>query len=422
MEVGILIILKGYAVFVIFVSLIYLVRHYIFTLNRVFGEQKMYYQDIIESDYPSVTVFVSMHNEEKVAKNVLELLVKCDYPQDKLSIIPINDHSTDKTKEILDSFAAKHPIIKPLHRTSGERGKAVALNDGMALTDHEIMMVFDADYLPPKGILKDIAVCFINPEVGAVMGRVVPINVSTNLLTRMLDIERAGGYQVDQQARYNMRLIAQYGGTVGGFRRKEVLALGGFNHKSLTEDTELTFKLYLDGWKVVYANRVECYEEAPEAWPVRARQITRWSRGHNQVMFNYFWKFVFCDKIQFREKVDGVLLLFIYAMPFVLMVGMANSIALFFLGESGIFTSASLISLFLVGCSTFGNYAPFYEIGLAVFLDGANRRLRLLPLLIFNFFFNMFYTSKGFVEAFIDVTTGRATIWQKTERFRKAAP
>ena len=123
MEVDILVILKGYAVFVIVVSVIYLIRHFIFTMDRVFGEQKMYYQDIVESDYPSVTVFVSMHNEEKVAKNVLELLVKCDYPQDKLSIIPINDHSTDKTRQILDSFAAKYPIIRPLHRDSGERGK-----------------------------------------------------------------------------------------------------------------------------------------------------------------------------------------------------------------------------------------------------------------------------------------------------------
>ena len=90
----------------------------------------------------------------------------------------------------------------------------------MKISKGDVIIVFDADYLPPKGIIRDIAITFKDPEVGAVMGRVIPENSHRNFLTRVLDLERSGGYQVDQQARYNLGLLPQYGGTVGGFRKK----------------------------------------------------------------------------------------------------------------------------------------------------------------------------------------------------------
>ena len=340
------------------------------------------------------------------------------HPHRGIEIIPINDHSTDKTREILDSYAAIHPCIRPLHRYNMKRGKPAALNDVLEMSDKSLMIIFDADYLPPKGILKAIAVCFENPEVGAVMGRVIPVNASKNLLTRILDIERSGGYQIDQQARYNMLLVPQYGGTVGGFRRDLIIALGKFDPQFLTEDTDLTFRLFLNGWKVVYANRAECYEEVPESWSVRARQMRRWARGHNQVMFKYLLPVISSKILSKREKIDGIFLLFVYAMPFFLIAGIIDAMVLFFLGEAQILFNFGLISIFTVGCSAFGNFAPFNQIGLAVFLDGSTKRIRLLPVLVFNFFFNMYCASLGFVDAIIDLVTSRATVWVKTERFR----
>ncbi len=145
----------------------------------------------------------------------------------------------------------------------------------MELATGEIIIVFDADYRPARDMLKQLAIAFEDPEVGAVMGRVIPYNTNKNLLTRLINLERSGGYQVDQQARYNLRTIPQYGGTVGGFRKDVMLDMGGFNPLVLAEDTELTYRLYTHGWKVVYANSAECYEEAPETWEVRGRQITQ---------------------------------------------------------------------------------------------------------------------------------------------------
>jgi len=416
MEVVVLI-LKIYLVFTLFVMVVYAIRHFLFTMNRLFSEQRIYYQDIIDSELRSITVIIPMHNEEKVAGQILDLLVSSDYAYDKLEIIPVNDFSTDATRGILNDYASRYPNIKPLHRYEGQPGKPAALNEGIKLATGEIIIVFDADYLPPKGILKDIVVSFNDPEVGAVMGRIVPVNTRTNFLTRLLDLERTGGYQVDQQARYNMKLIPQYGGTIGGFRKDVIMSMGSFDTKILAEDTDLTFRLIIYGWKVIYANRAECYEEAPETWNTRARQIRRWSRGHNQVMFRYLLPLLSSQQLSRKEKIDGVLLLGVYAVPLILFLAICDSLALFFLGEINIF--GGIMAFIFVGAyNTFGNFAPFYQIGIAALLDGATDRILLLPMLMFNYFLNTFYISIGFFEAVVDRITGRNTKWTKTQRFR----
>ncbi len=142
-----------------------------------------------------------------------------------------------------------------MHRLDGRGGKAAALK--FAATDHpaDIHLVFDADYLPGRGLLKQLVAPFFDPEVGAVMGRVVPINVGRSLVTRLLDLERAGGYQVDQQARMNLGLVPQYGGTVGGVRRVAMRDVGGWRDDVLAEDTDITFRLIIGGWNVAYERR-----------------------------------------------------------------------------------------------------------------------------------------------------------------------
>ena len=115
----VILILKIYIWFVILLTLVYIIRQFIFSINRLLGNQKMYYQDIFDSELPPISVFVPMHNEEKVAKNILESLINADYPKDKIEIIPINDHSSDGTQKILNDYAGKYPIIKPVERNEG---------------------------------------------------------------------------------------------------------------------------------------------------------------------------------------------------------------------------------------------------------------------------------------------------------------
>ena len=274
--------------FIVFLICIYTARHYWFTLNRLFGFQRHPYIDIDTASWPLVTVLVAAHNEEKVISNILGALMTVKYPEDGMLVIPVNDRSTDGTRAIIDEFVARFPgRIQPFHRASGKGGKAAALKDAMELVKTEVILIFDADYIPGAGLIKQLVAPFFDPEVGGVMGRVVPLNVGTNLLTRLLDLERTGGYQVDQQARMNLRLVPQHGGTVAGVRLSALREIGGWNDQSLTEDTDLTYRLLLHGWKTVYQNRSECYEEVPETWPVRVRQIRRWARGHNQSLARY---------------------------------------------------------------------------------------------------------------------------------------
>jgi cellulose synthase/poly-beta-1,6-N-acetylglucosamine synthase-like glycosyltransferase len=414
----VLLILKGYIIFTVFVMTIYAARHYRFTWNRLFGRQRLYYQDILDSDLPTVTVLVPMHDEERVARQSLDGLLRCEYPRHLLEIIPIDDHSSDGTGAILDDYAVGHAMIRPLHRREGRRGKPAALNDALAMARGDVIVVFDADYVPSRGALREIAICFNDPEVGAVMGRVVPYNTKRNLLTRLLDLERSGGYQVDQQARHNLRLMPQYGGTVGGFRRAQVVALGGFDPRVLAEDTDLTLRLYLRGYKVAYANRLECFEEVPESWEVRSRQVRRWARGHNLVMFRFFGPLLRSPFLSRTEKFDGALVLLIYLVPVVLFLGIADSVALFYMGEMQILESA-LVFLFVAAYSSFGNFAPFYQIGTAALIDGVSDRLRLLPFMTFYFLLNVLTTTVGFFQALGDHVLRRDVGWAKTEHFGK---
>lgn len=410
------IILKVYMIAVIILMMVYAVRHFIFTHNRLFGEQKIYFSDIYSSDMPSVSVLVPMHNEESVLNNVLNSLLECDYDRDKLEIIPIDDNSTDKTAEMLDEYHQSYEFIRPLHRRCEDRGKPAGLNDAMKIAKGDIIIVFDADYRPSKGMLKQIAISFKNPRVGAVMGRVIPYNINKNLLTRLINIERSGGYQVDQQARYNMGLIPQYGGTVGGFRKDLLVESGGFNTYVLAEDTELTFRLYTNGYKVIYANSAECYEQSPETFAVRAKQIRRWSRGHNQVLFRYFFKTLFSKNMNVREKTDGVFLLCVYMVPVLLAIAQIVALFLFLIGQMNLF-SGFWVLMFLGAYCSFGNFAPFYEIGSALMLDGLKKEVLLLPLIVFNFFFYMWNISLGFFDAVADGLTHRKVHWAKTKRF-----
>lgn len=409
-------IMQGYIIFVIIVMLLYTVRHFFFTIVRLLGRQRLYYNDIVTSRMKHISVLIPMHNEEKVLDTVLTALLECDYDADRLEIIPINDNSTDKTREMLDEYHRKYEFIRPLHRNCVDRGKPVGLNDAMRMARGEIIIVFDADYRPARSMLKQIALAFEDPQVGAVMGRVIPYNTNKNMLTRLINLERSGGYQVDQQARYNLRAIPQYGGTVGGFRRDFLLSTGGFNPKVLAEDTELTYRLITNGWKVVYANSAECYEESPESWNVRGRQIRRWARGHNEVLFRYLIPTITSPHLNLFQKIDGLFLLFIYAVPVLLLFGWGVSLALFFLGRMDIF-GGWWVLLFLGVYNAFGNFAPFFEIGAALIIDGLPGEALLLPLMMFNFFFYMWNISLGFFDAVVDIVTGRGVKWDKTIRF-----
>lgn len=403
---------------IVAVIITYTVRHYAFTINRLVGQHRQPYVDIGVADWPEVTVLVPAHNEEQVIGGMLEALLDQDYPHDRLTIVPVNDRSTDGTQAIIDRYAAAHPgRIVPFHRHEGIGGKAAALRDAAPHFGGVVHLVFDADYLPGQRLVKQLVAPFFDPEVGAVMGRVVPHNVSRSLLTRLLDLERSGGYQVDQQARMNLRLVPQYGGTVGGVRRIAVEGVGGWRADTLAEDTDMTYRLVLAGWEVVYQNRSECYEEVPENWPTRIRQIMRWTQGHNQSLRRYWWPLLTRPgHLRPALVLDGLLLLGVFAVAPLLLLGWAVAIALFFLGIIPLHGFLALLGITAYG--TLGNFAAFFEVATAARLDGTLGRIRILPFLAFGFLVSLISVSRATLAQVFLPRPRQPRSWDKTERYR----
>jgi cellulose synthase/poly-beta-1,6-N-acetylglucosamine synthase-like glycosyltransferase len=308
--------------------------------------------------------------------------------------------------------------MEVLHRDKGKggQGKASAMNAGFKHSTGEIILCFDADYYPQKDIVEKLTKEFRDPKVGAVQGRVVVLNEPQNIVTRLVALERIGGYRVDQEARDTLSLIAQFGGTVGGFKRELLESLGGWDESCLAEDTDLTFKVYLAGYKVRYVGDAECYEEAVDNWKAYSKQRYRWARGHMQCCFKHSLKVLKSKNLQAKEKIDGLLLLNVYFMPIVVLISFAIGIPLIFLGSR--LVSALWVSVPISLYSFVGNFAPFFEVGIGAHLDGRTRAQWLIPLLIFTFFYNIPICTKAFLDLLASkiLRTGDG-IWVKTAHF-----
>jgi len=405
--------------FILFILSLYVIRHFRFAVNRLFGAQHNLYAEIIEANWPSVSILIPAHNEQAVITDILLGILNTDYPLDKLQVIIVNDRSTDDTGQIVDQFVQNHPgRFTHFFREKGVPGKSAALVDAMPLVTGAIVLVFDADYIPGKFLIKELVSPFFDPEVGSVMGRVIPGNTYKNLLTRLIDLERAGGYQVNQQARENLRTVPQYGGTSGGIRAQALEEVGGWNEKYLAEDTEITFRLLCKQWLIVYQNNAECIELVPETWPVRIRQIKRWSKGHNQVLFKYFFKVLSNKKLSLMTRIDSVFLLCTFLISPLLLIGWVLFLVTYFLNITP--GSASIFGfLIIISCSGVGNFTIFYEIATAVHLDNLRgvegSRIRLLPLMYLNFFVNMVVISAAFIEQLTSDRFKKTIDWRRTE-------
>lgn len=235
------------------VMLIYLVRHYIFTLTALYSPQSQQPNTFSDTARQySISVLIPARNEEHVIERLLQRMTELTYPQDKLEIIVVDDASADATGKIAEKFAKRYSYIRVVQRSlvEGGKGKAEALNEGLKHAKGEIVYCFDADYFPQRDIFERLTAHFADPEVGAVQGRITVLNEPETIVTRLVALERIGGYRVDQTARNGLRLVSQFGGTVGGVRHSLLKFLGGWTPNMLAEDTDLTFRVYLAGYKV----------------------------------------------------------------------------------------------------------------------------------------------------------------------------
>jgi len=405
-------------VFLVCVMLVYLVRHYAFSLAALFynrGQSNYMRHGICYR--PTVSILIPARNEERVVGRLLQRTTELTYPKEKLEVVVIDDSSTDNTGRIADEFSKMHEFIKVVHRNlhEGGKGKCDALNEGLKHASGEVVLCFDADYCPQLDIVEKLVAYFIDPEVGAVQGRVTVLNEPNTLVSRLVALERIGGYRVDQLARDDLRLVPQYGGTVGGFRRCLLESLGGWDHDVLAEDTDLTFSVVLAGYKVRYVNEAECYEEAVEDWRSYWRQRGRWAKGHMQCFFKHAWPLLKSSNLRLREKVDGFLLLSVYFVPILVGLSWVLGAFIFFFAPADWFDWCwGLLPIFAY--SSVGNFALFFELGVGVYLDGRVRLGWLMPVLLLSFVVNVVVCvwallNLGFWRI---VRNGKRHVWVKT--------
>jgi cellulose synthase/poly-beta-1,6-N-acetylglucosamine synthase-like glycosyltransferase len=394
----------------------YLVRHYIFTLSvlRSANKKRSFSTEDLKYE-PTISILIPAFNEEKVVERLLSRITNFTYSKEKLQVIVIDDASSDKTGKIADEYKSKYSFIDVLHRdkSKGRKGKASAMNHGFSKCKGEIVLCFDADYYPQLDIVEKLVSVFVDPKVGAVQGRVVVLNEPQNIITRLVALERIGGYRVDQEARNILGLIVQFGGTVGGFRRSLLKDLNGWDASSLAEDTDLTFRVYLAGYKIRFCVDAECYEEAVDNWHSYWSQRCRWAKGHMQCFFKHSFSVFRSKNLNLREKIDGLMLLSVYFMPILALLSLFVGLPLIFLGSPLVI--ALWVSVPISLYCFVGNFAPFFEVGVGLYLDGRTRTQWLIPLLIFTFFLNVPICLKAFFEVLRSKILGKENnVWVKT--------
>src|SRR4030067_2012396 len=194
----------------------YLARHYVFTLS-VLRKAKKTEKFAVSANVklePTVSILIPARDEEMVIGRLLRRMTELTYPQNKLEIIVTDDASSDSTGRIADDYARQFSFIKVLHRSKadGGNGKAAATNAGYEHATGEILLCFDADYCPQKDIVEKLVEKFRDSKVGAVQGRVVVLNEPQNLVTRLVALERIGGYRGGQEDRGEVSLLTHFGG------------------------------------------------------------------------------------------------------------------------------------------------------------------------------------------------------------------
>ena len=234
-----------------------------------------------EGHWPSVSIIVPAHNEEKVIEKCIEALLEIDYP--KKEVIVVDDGSADRTYELATRYEQEG--VKVFHR-SNAGGKSVALNTGILFAKGEIIVTCDADSLIDRSAIRKIATRFEDPLVNAVAGNVKVLN-RTNLLTRCQALEYIVDLNIYRRVFDVFGAVPVVPGPLAAFRKSALNEIGFYDRDTLTEDFDITVKILKTGKIVRALSEASVYTEAPASWKDFYGQRLRWSRGTFQTLLKH---------------------------------------------------------------------------------------------------------------------------------------
>lgn len=237
-------------------------------------------------ELPRITVQLPIFNEQYVIDRLVEAVCKMDYPREKLDIQVLDD-STDETVEVaravVDRYATLGYPITYHHRTNRYGFKAGALDEGLKVAKGELVAIFDADFVPPEDWLMKVVHHFSDPTVGMVQTRWTHLNRDYSFLTQVEAILLDGHFILEHGGRSRANVFFNFNGTAGMWRRQAITDAGGWEHDTLTEDTDLSYRSQMKGWKFKYLQDVECPAELPIEMTAFKTQQARWAKGLIQV-------------------------------------------------------------------------------------------------------------------------------------------
>jgi cellulose synthase/poly-beta-1,6-N-acetylglucosamine synthase-like glycosyltransferase len=235
--------------------------------------------------WPRVTVQLPLYNELYVGPRLLEAACRLDYPIDRLEIQVLDD-SDDETAEVMRALTERwrRRGLDVRHLRRGERSgfKAGALAAGLAQASGEMIAVFDADFVPPPDFLHRALPWFDDPRVGMVQARWEHRNRRQSLLTRVQAMLLDGHFLIEHTARHRSGRLWNFNGTAGVWRRQTIVDAGGWQHDTLTEDLDLSYRAQLGGWRFVYLPELAVPSELPASISALKSQQHRWAKGSIQ--------------------------------------------------------------------------------------------------------------------------------------------
>ncbi len=368
-------------------------------------------------DFPTCAILIPAHNEEKVIGATISSMMAMNYPKDKLRIIIINDGSTDSTKEIIEGYAKRDTRVELFDIPKGEggKGKSRALNLGVKRATSDVIAVYDADNTPDQNSLRYlVAQLLLHKELGAVIGKFRTVNKNHNLLTKFINVETLSFQSMLQAGRWQMHSIATLPGTNFVMWTSLIRQLNGWDEEALTEDSELSIRIYEAGYKIKYIPYAITYEQEPQEWKVWIKQRMRWVRGNNYVVSKFLKQLP-----NFKNKWLAFDLLYTLALYYIFFAAIIISDLLFIL--SGL----NLVSISLPGPYTIVWIMAFFlfliEIMLAISYDNEDGIGKIGLLVLMYFTYCQLWIYIVLKAAYTEYIKKDKRFWEKTVRFDVSA-
>jgi len=411
------------AVFVFSVIFIWLMLLYQFVLclGGFFFRQRLRRKpeaDVGDDRLPSVTVLVPAHNEEKVIAATVARLQRLEYPEGKLEILIINDGSSDGTLAAarIQAVGDRRLRFLDIPVAEGGRGKSSVLNRAFREARGEALAVYDADNLPEADALRRLARALVSDRrLAAVTGKFRAYNARRNLLTRFINVESVAFQWLIQAGRWFFLRISTLPGTNYIIWKSVLETLGGWDEEALTEDAELTWRIYQQGLLVGFLPSAVTWEQEPENLSVWFRQRTRWARGNNYLIVKFGRQL-----LRTRPRATTFELLNLFYLYYLFVFAILFSDIIFLLSLLG-----------LVHVRLFGPYLELWllafllyllEVMIALSFEREDTPRNFLATVLAYFTYTKLWVFVVLKSLYHDLVQRKRRTWAKTERFANRSP